>query len=218
MSPVLVNGRSLGVAHNGVFTAANTDPIPGGRLWPEAALTWNAMRADAIRDGIPADEFMPAGPNSSARSLEAQHYFFAHRPPPAAEPGTSNHGYGIAVDVEGTRARAWIKVNGHRYGWSWDEGQRVGEDWHFRYVGASKATLKRLRRTVDPLAVLTATERRWCREYDRLKTGRRNVARRRELRRAMTRQRKRIYLAGQHEGWDKAHRRERYRALLARTR
>lgn len=216
MCPILVNGRQLGVARNGVFTAANTDPIPGGRLWPEAALTWNAARAAAIADGVPAGEFMPAGSASSARTFQQQVGLKADwaargEPQKAAEPGTSNHGWGLAVDVLGPRAQAWLARHGMAYGWSHDEGARVGEVWHYRYVGASLATLARLR---NRWAAYTASERRWITEYDR----RPGLVRRRVLRRVMTRQRKAIFRAAQRSGWNKANRRARYASLLARTR
>lgn len=211
--PVTVNGRKLGVARNGVFTSSNTDPIPGGRLWPEAAASWVAMRAAAIADGIEPWEFMPAGSRSSARDLDAQWFFWRNQPPAAAVPGTSNHGWAIAVDVLTRRAAAWVIKHGRRFGWSWDEGRRVGEWWHFRYVGGYKPAK-------DPLRPLTATERRWVRELDKLRGERRDVPRRRVLVRELTRQRKRIWKAatGEAGGWTKARRRERYRILLSRTR
>jgi GH24 family phage-related lysozyme (muramidase) len=70
----------------------------------------------------------------------------------------------------------------------------------------------------EPLAAMTPTERRWCEEYDRLKKADQNRPRRGSLRRAMKSQRKRIWRAAQGDGWEKAHRRERYRELMARTR
>lgn len=69
----------------------------------------------------------------------------------------------------------------------------------------------------DPLAHLTATERRWCAEYDRLKARGENPERRRALRRAMKLQRKRIWRAAQESGWDRAARAKRYKSLKART-
>lgn len=157
--PVYVSGRALGVASNGVFTSRNTDPIPGGSLWPEAAATWKAMRAAAIADGIEPWEFTPAGPNSSARGRPAQLYFWTHQPPPAARPYTSNHGWAIAVDVRTRRAAAWIMAHGHRFGWSHDEGLRVGEWWHMRYVGLSKTAFRSVTRKFDPLRGLDHHER-----------------------------------------------------------
>ena len=221
MSPTLVRGHALGVAHNGVFNESNTDPIPGGRLWPEAALTWNAMRADFIAGGGRADEFRPGGPMSSARTVAQQRRLWAQQPPPAAVPGTSNHGWGIAVDIPFPRAQAWLMRNGERYGWSHDEGARVGEIWHYRYVGAPRLTLLRLRR--DPFAGYTKAERRWIREYDRLLRKRADPQRRDVLRRVMTQQRKRIWKAaqpradgGDGKSWTRL-RKRRYASLLART-
>lgn len=213
--PVVVNGRRLGVEHNGVFSEANTDPIPAGRLWPEAALTWGAMRAAYVADGGSPGDFEPLGPNSSARTLSAQRHFYANQPPAAAFPGTSNHGWAIAVDVKTRRAAAWLLRNCGRFGWSHDEGARVGEWWHFRYVGASAALLRSLRK--DPLAGYTASEKRWIREYDKLKRENRDLGRRRVLIRVMTEQRKRIWREAQKTGWGRANRTRRYRSLLSRT-
>lgn len=215
--PVVINGRSLGVAENGIFTEANTDPIPGGKLWPEAARAWNDMRTAAIADGIQPWEFVPAGPRSSARGRPDQDWFWAHQPPPAAPPYTSNHGWAIAVDVKTRRAVAWMQGNAHRFGFSHDEGVRVGEWWHWRYIGG-------YRPRSDALAHLTRTERRWCRELDKLRREGRDLKRRQTLVRVLTQQRKRIWHEAQTKakggdglGWDVRNRRKRYRSLLART-
>lgn len=213
--PTTFNGRSLGVANNGVFTAANTDPIPGGRLWPEAALTWLAMRAAFVADGGAPDHFRPGGPASSARSISQQEHFWRSQPPPAARPGTSNHGWGIAVDVPFADAQAWIMRNGPKFGWSHDEGARVGEAWHYRYVGVSPALLRNLQR--DPLAGYTTSEKRWIREFDALvRAGRGDSQRARILRRVMIEQRKRVWKTAQAGGWTAA-RKRRYASLKART-
>ena len=210
MSPVQVNGRRLGVERNGDFTEANTAPIPGGRLWSEAAASWNDMRAAAIEDGMEPSAFVPNGPNSSARSVAAQRFFFAHRPPAAAVPGTSNHGWGLAVDVQTRVAAAWILSHGHRFGWSWDEGRAVGEWWHFRYVGGYKPRRR-------PFPHLTREERRWVLEYEELRRERRDAGRRRVLRRVMRERRRDIWHEASRSGWDVNNRRKRYRSLLART-
>lgn len=215
--PTIVNGRALGVQHNGVFSVQNTDPIPGGRLWPEAARTWLAMRAAFIADGGDPAHFMPGGPASSARSIAQQQHFWASQPPPAARPGTSNHGWGIAVDIPFADAQAWLLRNAPRFGWSHDEGARVREAWHYRYVGAPPALLRQLKR--DPLAGYSTSEKRWIREYDRLsrQPSDANARRRHVLERVMTEQRKRIWRVAQDEkGWT-ASRRRRYNSLKART-
>lgn len=73
----------------------------------------------------------------------------------------------------------------------------------------------------DPLAVLTATERRLVVELDRRRkrpfTGA-NAVRRRKLVADLTRRRKAIWREAQRTGWGRADRKARYRLLLARTR
>src|SRR4051794_5010381 len=216
MSPISVNGRRLGVEVNGVFTAANTASIPGGRLWSGdtqdvgAARAWNDARAAFISAGGNPWDFVPRGPDSSSRTVSAQQRFFAHQPPTAARPGTSNHGWGLAVDVRSPHAAAWLLRNGLKYGFSHDEGARVGEWWHFRYLGGYKPVQ-------DGLAHLTRNERALCRELDRLRRERGDLSRRRELVRQLKAQRKRIWREAQASGWDARNRRPRYRSLLART-
>jgi hypothetical protein len=65
-------------------------------------------------------------------------------PPIAARPGTSPHGYGLAVDfVErygfGSVQNRWLAAYGPRYHWvrqPWhDQGGSWGEWWHFDYIG-----------------------------------------------------------------------------------
>ena len=64
----------------------------------------------------------------------------------AATPGTSNHGFGVAVDIgDGTGfdgdSYKWLKANARKYNWEhphWarpkSEGGK-GEPWHFEWVG-----------------------------------------------------------------------------------
>lgn len=66
----------------------------------------------------------------------------AGKNPVAADPSTSkgcksNHGYGLAIDLYPKSAQDWVKKNGEKYGWLWDEGKSIGEDWHFRYSPAN---------------------------------------------------------------------------------
>lgn len=127
----------------------------------------------------------------------------------------SNHGWGIAVDIPFADAQAWIMRNGRAYGWTNDEGSRVGERWHMGYIGAPKALLRKLKR--DPLAGYTASEKRWIKEYDELRRADRDIDRRRVLCRVMTQQRKKIWRAAQDSrGWTTT-RRRRYASLKART-
>lgn len=51
----------------------------------------------------------------------------------AAVPGTSNHGWGLAVDVDVNAAGlAWLRANGARYGWVQPAAR---EPWHWEYHG-----------------------------------------------------------------------------------
>lgn len=127
-------------AVNGRLPASALDAIPGGKLEKDAARAWNDMRAYiGKRHGV---WIAPTGPNSSYRTYAGQVYFWrifqAGTGNTAAYPGTSNHGWGNAVDVATTTMAYYIRKYGARFGWSWDEGQRVGEWWHFRYIGGYK--------------------------------------------------------------------------------
>jgi LAS superfamily LD-carboxypeptidase LdcB len=53
-----------------------------------------------------------------------------------AYPGTSNHGWGRAVDISGANTQKWIKDNGYKYGWCW--GEVTSEPWHFTFCGPGK--------------------------------------------------------------------------------
>ena len=125
------------MAANGRLPASQLRPIPEGNLSREAAAAWNAMNREAKRrSGI---TLLPKGARSSYRSYAQQEFFWrayrSGRGAVAARPGRSNHGWGLAVDVRTPPMAAFIRRHGRRYGWSHDEGRRVGEWWHMRYVG-----------------------------------------------------------------------------------
>lgn len=59
--------------------------------------------------------------------------------PNTATPGLSNHGLGNAIDIHPGPIQQWMQTKGRDYGWSWAEGKRNGEPWHFTYsAGADK--------------------------------------------------------------------------------
>ena len=81
----------------------------------------------------------------SYRSYSAQVDLFQRKPGLAAVPGTSEHGWGLAVDFcggiedSGSSASAWMRSNAGRFGWfhpSWAEpsGNRP-EPWHWEFQG-----------------------------------------------------------------------------------
>ena len=84
----------------------------------------------------------------SYRSYAAQQTLYALKPGLAAVPGTSSHGWGVALDLCGgiesydSAAHQWLSQHGPRYGWTnppW--ARRFGtlpEPWHWEYVRASR--------------------------------------------------------------------------------
>ena len=69
--------------------------------------------------------------------------------PPTAKPGTSRHGWGLAIDVWGATDNIlgcsspellWLQINAPRFGWVNPEWARCGkagaEPWHWEYVGS----------------------------------------------------------------------------------
>ncbi|OZB88080.1 MAG: hypothetical protein B7X41_10000, partial [Microbacterium sp. 14-71-5] len=85
---------------------------------------------------------------SGYRTLEEQARLRITRGGLAAPPGTSNHGWGLAIDFCADTytgaAGAWLKKNGPTYGWdnpSWARPGGVGpyEPWHWEFVAGVKA-------------------------------------------------------------------------------
>lgn len=102
------------------------------RLWAPAGRSFQALVAAAEREGI------NIGVTDSYRSYEAQ-VDVARRKGLysqgglAATPGTSNHGWGMSVDLDlDDRAQAWMRANAHRYGFEEDVPR---EPWHWTYHG-----------------------------------------------------------------------------------
>ncbi len=82
----------------------------------------------------------------SYRTFGAQIRLYGTKPALAAVPGTSNHGWGLAVDLCGgaqsfaTAEYGWLVVNSGLFGWSnpvWAQpGRGREEPWHWEFVGA----------------------------------------------------------------------------------
>jgi hypothetical protein len=115
------------MASNGKLSPSELSPIPGGQLEHKAAAAWNA------KDGPADNGLMPTGSKSSYRLYADQVYFWEHQPPLAAQPGTSNHGWGKAVDLAAEWMRSWIDDHGARFGWKKTEA--FSEWWHVNFIG-----------------------------------------------------------------------------------
>jgi hypothetical protein len=116
-------------AANGRLSASELAPIPGGELRNDAAAAWNAP-------GGPADAGLrPGGPISSYRTYAEQEETWAAYQAGgnlAAIPGTSNHGWGLAVDIPNSWEQEWMRSHGAHYGW--EKTEAFSEPWHFTYV------------------------------------------------------------------------------------
>lgn len=115
----------------------------GDYLEPTAAALWKRMVAACkAATGV---TLAPAPGSSAYRPLSIQQDFYAKRQaylagkgpyfPVAAVPGTSNHGWGRAIDLTGYEgnAKVWAWLQGHagEFGYDWATGRASGEDWHW---------------------------------------------------------------------------------------
>jgi len=117
---------------NGKIPPGALSPIGVGehRLHAPAAAAFRRMKADAAAAGI------TIGVTDSYRTYESQ-VDLAHRKGLhkhgglAATPGTSNHGWGLALDLDlDASAQQWMRDNGWRYGFVEDVPR---EPWHWTY-------------------------------------------------------------------------------------
>ncbi len=115
---------------------------PGQVLRADAAAAFDALSREYA-----AQFAAPICVTDSYRNYDAQVAVKILKPTLAAEPGTSEHGWGVAVDLcDGieqfaTPAHAWMLANAVRFGWfhpAWAEptGSKP-EPWHWEYAGAA---------------------------------------------------------------------------------
>jgi len=117
---------------NGRVPTGALAPLGDGehRLWAPAAAAFGQLRAAAAADGV------TIGVTDSYRDLAAQvrlaeeKGLYAHGGL-AAIPGTSPHGWGLALDLDlDDRAQSWMQENGWRFGFVEDVPR---EPWHWTY-------------------------------------------------------------------------------------
>ena len=136
-------GKSTEGQQNGNLDPASLCPLwqaPGQRLRGDAAAAFDKMsKYHATTVGSPLCV------SDSYRSYSEQVALYRRKPGMAAVPGTSEHGWGKAVDfcggVENTGSAAynWMKANAGSFGWfhpAWAEpsGNRP-EPWHWEFSG-----------------------------------------------------------------------------------
>jgi hypothetical protein len=133
------------MADNGRLPDGELAAVPGGRLAKEAACNWVALRAKGGNElGI---WISPLGDRSSYRTFDEQQHFWdlfqSGRGNLAARPGTSNHGWGNAVDLAHPPTMRRVVDNfGAPFGWRW--GEAPSESWHVTYRGGGRADLSAL--------------------------------------------------------------------------
>ena len=124
---------ALAAYGNGKIPASALQEVgsTGHRLWAPAATALNQLIADAKAQGV------TIGITDSYRSYESQVDVAARKGlysegGLAAVPGTSDHGWGMAVDLDlDSTAQAWMRQNAGRYGFEEDTPR---EPWHWAYT------------------------------------------------------------------------------------
>ena len=141
--PSFDGARSWGGYPNGLIPPSALCPIGVGShaLRCDAAAAWRAMS-----EAYAAAFGEPVCITDSYRTYASQVRLYGEKPALAAVPGTSNHGWGLAVDLcggidtFGTAQYAWMVANAGRFGWlhpTWaDPGNGREEPWHWEYAGS----------------------------------------------------------------------------------
>lgn len=135
---------------NGRLPDSVLAPVAGGRLRKDAALRWNAM--NFYRRSRGWSTVLPNGPDSTYRNYARQIYWrnwwcARGKCGNAAVPGTSNHGWGLAVDT-----KRWSAVNatGAPFGWQKRWSDAAHEPWHFKWAGFGRTAGGERRPTMRP--------------------------------------------------------------------
>ena len=113
--------------------------MAGHALRCDATAAWRAM-STAFQGAFGT----PLCITDSYRGYASQVRLYGEKPALAAVPGTSNHGWGLAVDLcggvdaFGTAQYSWMLANAGRFGFvhpTWaDPGNGREEPWHWEYA------------------------------------------------------------------------------------
>jgi cell wall-associated NlpC family hydrolase len=139
--PSYDGARQWGGYPNGLIPPSAMCPlgVGGHSLRCDAAAAYRAMSAS-----FAAAFGSPICITDSYRTYVSQVRLYGEKPALAAVPGTSNHGWGLAVDLcggiehYGTTQYNWMKANAGRFGYlhpDWAEpGHGREEPWHWEYA------------------------------------------------------------------------------------
>lgn len=165
----LIMPSDLAGAKNGEINPALLRNInaPSGKLHRLAATAWNCLQMSAYFSGIelrhvgayrPLSEQIalfnnryesaPTGRNPQVtRTYQGKTWYLKKGVAPAGSPGTSNHGWGLAIDVANASGKRldWLLGDGFmtsnalKFGFSWEvKNGANAEAWHIRYVAGDK--------------------------------------------------------------------------------
>lgn len=117
---------------NGKIPASALEKVgdTGHKLWAPAAESLNRMISDAKAQGV------KIGITDSYRSYDeqvdvARRKGLYSQGGLAAKPGTSEHGWGMATDLDlNDKAQAWMRANGEKYGFVENTPR---EPWHWAF-------------------------------------------------------------------------------------
>lgn len=171
------------MATNGQLTSKQRTGLksaPGQQLEARAAASWDRMwdavlskhgwameltdsyRPRTVQETIFLDRYRPqatgSGPYGDVRYYNGRRYVRV-KGAAAAIPGTSNHGWGLAVDItdvggfNSARYRA-LTATAREFGWSNAAGKTINEAWHWEYTYANDASARKP--AVKPAKVTTA--------------------------------------------------------------
>ncbi|MCW2615845.1 MAG: Membrane protein related to metalloendopeptidase, partial [Frankiales bacterium] len=143
--------RPLAECKGGTTSGYPNGQIPTAALCPLWGTSGQMLRADAAAafDAMShayAEVFSaPICVTDSYRDYPSQVAVAAAKPTLAAVPGTSNHGWGVAVDLcDGIQSfssaqHQWMQANSMAYGWfhpAWAQaGGSKPEAWHWEFAG-----------------------------------------------------------------------------------
>lgn len=151
--PASGGSSSTGDQASGPWGGHENGKIPADALCPPPFLpnSGHLLRCDAAKALNALNEAYKAnfGINipftDTYRSYEAQVICRQNKGNLCATPGTSNHGWGLAVDfagginVFGTAQHEWMRANASKYGWvhpGWAQaGGSKPEPWHWEFTG-----------------------------------------------------------------------------------